>query len=69
MEHILFTNYFWENDKDGKDKTDYTREYLFEEYADVEGWKTEDDVPEGRVWDELYTQSEQIAFWEQRKKS
>lgn len=58
MEHILFSNYFCENDENGKDRCDYTREYLFEEYADIEEWQTEDDVPDDRVWDELYSQSE-----------
>lgn len=58
MEKVLYSNYFLENDENGKDKVDYTREYLFEEYAEAEGWKAEDDVPDDRLWDELYTQSE-----------
>ena len=57
-EHILFSNYFWENDEGGKDKYDYAREYLFEEYGEDEEWETEDDVPENRVIDEVYAQSE-----------
>lgn len=57
-EHILFSNYFWENDEEGKDSYDYAREYLFEEYGETEEWETEDDVPEDRVIDEVYTQSE-----------
>ena len=55
---ILFSNYFWENDEDGKDRYDYAREYLFEEYGETEEWKTEDDVPDNRVTDEVYAQSE-----------
>ena len=57
-EHILFSNYFWENDDEGKDKYDYAREYLFEEYGEDEEWATEDDVPESRVTSEVYAQSE-----------
>lgn len=57
-EHILFSNYFWENDEEGKDKYDYAREYLFEEYGEDEGWETEDDIPEDRVTNEAYAQSE-----------
>lgn len=57
-EHILFSNYFWENDNYGMDKYDYAREYLFTEYSEDEGWKTETDVPENRVIDEVYSQSE-----------
>ena len=57
-ERILFSNYFWENDSEGKDKYDYAREYLFEEHGESEGWATEDDVPDNRVTDEVYAQSE-----------
>ena len=57
-EHILFSNYFWENDDDGKDRYDYAREYLFEEYGEDEGWLCDLDVPDNRVIDEVYTQSE-----------
>ena len=57
-EHILFSNYFWENDEEGKDQYDYAREFLFEEYGEEEGWETEDDVPDNRVTDEVYAQSE-----------
>ena len=57
-EHILFSNYFWENDEQGKDQYDYAREYLFTEYGEDEGWETESDVPDNRVTDEVYTQSE-----------
>lgn len=31
MKHILYSNYFCENDEFGKDAYDYAREYLFEE--------------------------------------
>ena len=55
---ILFSNYFCENDENGKDSYDYAREYLFEEYGETEGWETEDDVPDNRVTDEVYAQSE-----------
>ena len=58
MEHILFSNYFCDNDENGKDRYDYAREYLFEEYGETEGWETEDDVPDNRVIDEVYAQSE-----------
>ena len=78
-EHILFSNYFWENDEEGKDKYDYAREYLFEEYGEDEEWATEDDVPDNRVTDEVYAQSEfdwddfKVApcgcFWLLRKNS
>ena len=58
MKHILFSNYFCENDDNGKDQYDYAREYLFEEYAEEEGWESEDDVPDERVNKEVYFQSE-----------
>lgn len=58
MKHILFSNYFWENDASGKDQYDYAREYLFEEYAEDEGWESEDDVPDDRVFQEVYNQSD-----------
>ena len=48
-ERILFSNYFWENDEEGKDKYDYAREYLFEEYGEDEGWLCDLDVPDNRV--------------------
>ena len=57
-EHILLSNYFCENDEEGKDKYDYAREYLFEKYGEDEEGKTEDDVPDNRVTDEVYAQSE-----------
>ena len=56
-EHILFSNYFLENDEDGKDKYDYAREYLFEEYGEDEGWLCDLDIPDDRVTDEVYAQS------------
>lgn len=58
MKHILYSNYFWENDENGKDAYDYTREYLFEEYAEDEGWETEDDVPDEKVIDTVYADDE-----------
>lgn len=58
MKHILFSNYFWENDENGKDRYDYARKYLFEKYCESEEWETEDDVPDDRVVDEVYTKSE-----------
>lgn len=58
MKHILFSNYFCENDESGKDQYDYAREYLFEEYAEEEGWESENDVPDERVNKEVYFQSE-----------
>ena len=57
-ERILFSNYFWENDDNGKDRYDYAREYLFEEYGEDEGWLCDLDVPDNRVIDEVYAQSE-----------
>lgn len=56
-EHVLFSNYFWENDENGKDRYDYAREYLFEEYGEDEGWLCDLDVPDNRVTDEVYAQS------------
>ena len=56
--HTLFSNYFWENDENGKDRYDYAREYLFEEYGEDEGWETEDDISDDRVSNEVYAQSE-----------
>lgn len=57
-QHVLFSNYFWENDENGKDRYDYAREYLFDEYAEEEEWKTKDDIPDERVTEEVYQQSE-----------
>ncbi len=57
-QHILFSNYFFENDEFGKDHYDYAREYLFTEYAEDEGWESEDDIPDERVTEEVYQQSE-----------
>lgn len=37
MKHILYSNYFWENDENGRNAYDYARQYLFDEYAEVEG--------------------------------
>lgn len=58
MKHVLFSNYSWENDESGKDQYDYAREYLFEEYAEDEGWESEDDISDERVNQEVYDQSE-----------
>jgi hypothetical protein len=57
MKHVLFSNYL-EDDDNGKDKYDYAREYLFEEYAEEEGWESEDDVPDERVNNEVSFQEE-----------
>ena len=58
MKHTLYSNYFWENDENGKDAYDYTREYLFEEYAKDESWETEDDIPDEKVTDTVYADDE-----------
>jgi hypothetical protein len=58
MKHVLFSNYHWENDENGMDAYDYAREYLFTEYAEEEEWETEDDVPDERVYNEVYFQEE-----------
>ena len=58
MKHVLFSNYSWESDERGKDSYDYAREFLFEEYAEDEGWETEDDIPDNRVDDEVALQEE-----------
>ena len=63
MKHIIYSNYFWENDKNSKDAYDYAREYLFEEYAEDEGWETEADVPDDRAVDEVYAQ-DKINFYD-----
>ena len=65
MKHILFSNYFWENDEYGKDQYDYARDYLFSEYSEDEDWETQDDVPDERVVNEVYAQSE--WYWEDFK--
>lgn len=39
-----------------------TREWLFELYAENEGWKTPDDIPEKYIMSEIYEQS--IDEWE-----
>lgn len=58
MKHTLYSNYFWENDENGKDAYDYAREYLFEEFAEDEGWETEDDIPDEKVMDTVYADAE-----------
>ena len=40
------------------EKEDETREFLFDVYADEEGWKDKDDIPEERVYDEIDWQNE-----------
>lgn len=37
---VIYSNYFWKEDENGKNKYDYAREYLFENYAEEEGWKS-----------------------------
>jgi hypothetical protein len=56
--HVLFSNYSWENDENGKDAYDYAREFLFDEYAEDEGWESEDDISDERVSKEVYFQEE-----------
>ena len=58
MKHVLFSNYSWENDEDDKDQYDYAREYLFEEYAEEEGWESEADIPDERLNSEVSFQEE-----------
>ena len=58
MKHVLFSNYSWVNDESGKDAYDYAREYLFEEYAEEEGWESENDIPDERVNSEVSFQEE-----------
>ena len=46
-EITIYDNYFnleIEND---------ARAYLFDDYAEEEGWKTPEDIPDERVWDEI----------------
>lgn len=54
----LFSNYHWENDEQGKDRYDYAREYLFEEYGEERGWKSADDIPDDDVYEEVNLQEE-----------
>jgi len=58
MLHILYSNYFWENDEHGKDAYDYAREYLFEVYSEDEDWENQDEVPEERVIEQVYSDDE-----------
>ena len=43
----IYDNYYSE------EKEENTREFLFDLYADEEGWKTADDIPENRVFDQM----------------
>ena len=43
----IYDNYYSE------EKEESTREFLFNLYADEEGWKTADDIPENRVFDQM----------------
>jgi len=56
--NVLFSNYHWENDENGKDRYDYAREFIFEERGEENGWATADDVPEREVYDEVATYEE-----------
>ncbi len=58
MKHILYSNYFWENDENGRNAYDYAKEYLFEEYAEAEGWETKDDIADEEVTDAVYLDDE-----------
>lgn len=43
----IFNNYY------DNDRFEDTAEYLFDEYADEEGWDTVEDVPEDEIWREM----------------
>ena len=43
---IYDTYYCYEREKE-------IREFLFEEYAEEYGWKSPEDIPDNRVWDEI----------------
>lgn len=58
MKKVIYSNYFWENDENGKDAYDYAREYLFEDFAECEGWETEADIPDEKVTAIVYTDDE-----------
>ena len=46
-EITIYDNYYcYEREKE-------IREFLFEEYAEEYGWKSPEDIPDNRVWDEI----------------
>lgn len=55
---VIYSNYFWEEDENGKNKYDYAREYLFENYAEEEGWKKLEEVPQNRIESEVNFEDE-----------
>lgn len=55
----IFNNYY------GNDRFEDTAEYLFDEYADEEGWDTVEDVPEDEIWREMQFSDE--CAWDDAK--
>lgn len=49
---VLYDNYY------STEKANDTREFLFEVYADEEGWGSPDDIPDNRVYDEMCHQDD-----------
>ena len=49
---ILYDSYY------STEKEESTREFLFELEADEQGWKTPDDIPDERVFDQMHFQDE-----------
>ena len=46
-EITIYDNYF------NLERENDARAYLFDDYAEEEGWKTPEDIPDERVWDEI----------------
>lgn len=55
----IFNNYY------DNDRFEDTAEYLFDEYADEEGWDTVEDVPEDEIWREMQFSDE--CAWDDAK--
>lgn len=58
-EITIYDNYY------STDRENETREYLFDEFADDYEWKTPEDIPDERVWDEMDFQDH--AAWDNVK--
>lgn len=57
---LIYSNYPGEMYTD-----DDARDYLFDEYAEEEGWEKKSDIPDQRVWDEINAHDE--MSWEDEK--
>ena len=55
----IFNNYY------DNDRFEDTAEYIFDEYADEEGWDTVEDVPEDEIWREMQFSDE--CAWDDAK--